>query len=251
MAAQGSADAKCVCRHSFSAHGLRGDPGCSFCSCRHFERPVVKHEVKLGKYPEMAFELLTKHPDFHDTPKDALVALVKDGHGRMFAPGAYLVHKGDKSHHVFVVLSGAVTVEPQNGTGHQAGAGQLAGDLRAFTEDPRWASVYADNALALELDVSKLRGLFAEYPDLFLTLTRLLAKFSESAEEVVNATVMAALEQHSVEVAQQRRDGLDPDKAMAIAARWRKIKEDENAADRAREAARAAIDAQTGRRPQG
>ena len=91
---------------------------------------------------------------------------------------------------------------------------------------------------------AEMAQLFAEYPDLFMTLTTLLAKYSENAEEVVNATVMAALEQHSIEVAESRREGLDPDKAMEIAARWRKIKEEDKAADRAKEAARAAIDQQ-------
>jgi CRP-like cAMP-binding protein len=248
-----AADTKCVCSHSLNAHGLRGDPGCSFCSCRRFERPAVaKEDVQLGKYATMAFELLSKDPAFKDIPREGLTTFVQDGRGRMFAPGAPLLSRGDKSHILHIVLSGNVTVQAKDGvSGQQVGAGGIAGDLRAFTDEPRWASVYAaDNALALEVDVSKLRPLFAEYPDLFMDLVRLLGKYSESVEEVANATVMAALEQQLVETAEQHHEGLDPDKALEIAARWRKIKEEERDANRAREAAKAAIEAQLRGRPQ-
>ena len=154
-------DTKCVCSHSFSAHGLRDDPGCSFCGCRRFERPASgKEEVRLSKYAAQGFELLSKHAELKALPKDAIATFVKDGHARMFAPGAYLVHRGDKSHAVHLVLSGSVTVQAgDTGGGQEASAGQLAGDLRAFTEEPRWASVYAaDSVLALEIDTAKLRG---------------------------------------------------------------------------------------------
>jgi CRP-like cAMP-binding protein len=245
-------DTRCVCTHSIAVHGIKGDdPGCSFCSCRRFERPSsAKVEVPLGKYSSSALELLSQTPELKPVPKDALVAFVKDGHGRMFAPGAVLVHRGERSHSLHVVLDGMVLVQKdEDSDGHEVGPGAIAGDLRAFTEEPRWASVVAiDNSLALEVDAGKLQPTFAEHPDFFMSLVQSLGKYSENAEEVVEATVQAALQQQTVEDAHERREGLDPQKQMEIAARWRQIKEDQKAADRAREAARAAIDSQMKKR---
>lgn len=244
-------DARCVCSHSFSAHGLR-DPGCGFCSCKRFTRPAVQtDEVQLGKYASTALELLSKDPTLRGMPKDALTAFVKDGHGRMFASGAYLVHRGDRSQDLHVVLEGSVKVESKEGTaGHQVGVGTIAGDIGALTDQARQASVYAiDNVLALEVDTGKLRQMFGEHPDFFMTLVQALGKFGDNPDEVIMATVQAALEQQTVERADQQREGLDPDKAVEIAARWRKLKEEERAAsDRAREAAQRAIESQTKRR---
>ena len=245
-------DARCVCTHSINAHGLHGDPGCSFCHCRQFSRPAaVHHDVELGKYAAMALDLLSHDPSLSSMPKEALVDVVKDGHGRMFAEGTCLVSRGDRSHALHVVLSGNVMVEPKEAAaGLQAGAGEVVGDLRALTEEPRWASVYAvDSVVALEVDTAKLRPVFAKFPELFMALVQWLGKYSENTDEVINATIEAALEQHSTEEAHERREGLDPSRVMELQARWRKLKEEDRAAaDRAREVAQQAIDQQTTRR---
>src|SRR6478609_7960926 len=100
-------DTRCVCTHSIAVHGIKNDPGCSFCSCRRFERPsVAKNDIELSKYSSSAFEMLSQTAELKPIPKEALVSFVKDGHGRMFAPGAYLVRRGDKSHALHVVLNG-------------------------------------------------------------------------------------------------------------------------------------------------
>jgi CRP-like cAMP-binding protein len=246
------AETRCTCSHSINAHGLNADAGCAFCQCRRFTRPeVAKEEVQLSKYANSAFELISKAPTLKDIHKDALVAFVKDGHGRMYADGNYLAHRGERSHALHVVLSGNVMVEPKegDGKGHELGAGSIAGDLRAFTEEPRWASIYAlESVMALEVDASTLKPTFSEHPEFFMALVQTLAKFSENTDEVISATVQAALEQQTVDQAEQHREGLDPGKAMEIAARWRKLKDEDKAtADRAREAQRKALDGQMGR----
>jgi CRP-like cAMP-binding protein len=246
------AESRCTCTHSINAHGLNGDAGCAFCQCARFTRPAVaKTDVELSKYANSALELLTKTPSLKAIEKDALVAFVKDGHGRMFAAGSYLARRGERSHNVHVVLSGGVYVEPKDeqGKGHELGAGEIAGDLRAFTDEPRWASIYATGStMALEVDASTLKPTFAEHPEFFMALVQNLGKFSDNADEVISATVQAALEQQTVDQAVQQREGLDPAKAMEIAARWRMLKdEDKAAADLAREAARKAVESQTSR----
>ena len=244
-------DQRCVCTHSIAVHGLHGDPGCSFCNCAHFARPEApKAEIQLGKYPSEAMQALTQSGTFQNVPKEALMELVKDGHGRMYAPGAYLVRRGDHDQHLHVILQGSVIIESEEGAGqHEAGAGAVAGDIRAFTEDVRYSSIYAnDNVLALEVDAGKLRETFHDHPELFMALVQVLGKYSDNTEDVIQATIQAALQQHEADQAEKQRDGLDPKKAMEIAARWRQIKEDDRAAaDRAREAAQRAINSQTGR----
>lgn len=252
MAVEASAvaEVRCTCTHSMNAHGVNGDAGCTFCSCPRFTRPAVKNDVELGKYAASAFDLISGSTALKAVPKEALVAFVKDGHGRLYANGSYLAKRGERSHALHVVLSGNVMVEPkEGGKGHQLGSGEVAGDLRAFTEEPRWANVYAlDSVTALEVDASTLRPTFSAHPEFFNALVNSLAKYSENTDEVINATVQAALEQQTQEQAEHRREGLDPDKALEIAARWRKLKEEQRAADdRAREAARKAVDSQTKR----
>lgn len=248
-----AAEARCTCTHSINAHGINGDAGCTFCSCPRFSRPnVPTHDAELGKYPASAYELISGSPLLKSVPKEAMVAFVKDGHGRLYANGSFLAKRGERSHALHVVLSGNVMVEPkEGGKGHQLSVGEVAGDLRAFTDEPRWADVYAlDSVTALEVDVSTLKPTFSAHPEFFNVLVQSLAKFSENTDEVINATVQAALEQQTNERAELKREGLDPKKAMEIAARWRKLKEEQRAADdRAREAARKAVDSQTNRGP--
>jgi CRP-like cAMP-binding protein len=246
-------ETRCVCNHSMAAHGLRGDPGCSFCSCRQFRRPSIDEaQIDLTRYASKALDLLLKSSVFKDTPKDVLIQLVKDGHGRVYGPGAYLIHHNDVSPMMHVILAGYVNVETQaqapgaKTVRTELGPGALVGDLRAFTEQPRWASISAeDNVETLEIDTSKLRGLFATAPELMMTLARMLAPYSATTDEMIDATVNLAVDQFSSDAkSEERREGLDPAKAMEIRARWQQLKEKDLAEQRAQAAARAAINQQ-------
>src|SRR5579862_1935575 len=244
-------DERCLCKHSVSAHGLHGDPGCIFCSCTQFRRPPIAGlEIALSRYGTKALDLLTKSPAFREIPKDALIAMVEDGHGRVYGPGAYLIRRGDTSSMLHIILAGGVSVETEAETpGAKPDvtvleAGAIAGDLGAFSDQARWASVSADDSVeALEIDVKKLRHVFRQYPELLMALAQTLAQFSASADELVNATVSLALEQLAEEPqGTGSQAGLDPGKAADIRSRWLELKEKDAADRRAREAARAAID---------
>lgn len=243
-------DARCVCKHGIAVHGIKNDPGCAFCGCPRFRRPAVSEQaaVPLGKFPSSAFDLLRKSSDWQAMAPAALTAFVKDGHGRMFAPQTFLVSRGEKSHALHVLLSGTALIEKDvTGQGNVVGPGDVAGDVRAFTDEPRWASIIAlESALALEVDTASLHSTFAQHPEFFMALVCSVGKFSDNPEEVIHATVQVALERYTAETKQDWHEGLDPAKKMEIAARWGRIKEQQRADDRAQKAARAAIDSQTG-----
>jgi CRP-like cAMP-binding protein len=150
-----------------------------------------------------------------------------------------------------VVLAGYVQVEAPSDTAQvnavkdELGPGSVVGDLRAFTEQPRWANISAEeNVETLEINASKLRPVFSKHPELMMTLAQALAPFSASTDDMVSATVNLAVDQFSVTEAEEKREGLDPAKAMEIRARWQKLKEKDLAEQRARETARAAINQQ-------
>ena len=245
-------DSRCVCKHSMAAHGLHGDPGCSFCSCRQFRRPALDEtQIDLTRYASKALDLLAKSPQFKQTPKEALIGLVQDGHGRVYGEGAYLIRRNENSPMLHIILDGFVSLEAQPETAtekavsEELGPGAIAGDLRAFSDQPRWADVNAENNVeTLEIDASKLRSVFAQYPDLLMTLAQALAPYSASTEELVSATLDMAVEQFSAGAGDTEREGLDPAKAAEIRTRWQQLKEKDLADQQAREAARAAIDRQ-------
>ena len=260
MAESADADVRCQCSHSSSAHGLRGYAGCSFCSCERFERPVVQRpKVHLTSYAQRALELMVKNPAFKGTPREALELFLAEGHGRIFQRGEMLIHRGDASRVLHVIIDGQVTLESgQPAEGEQRpqavhlGPSEIAADLRAFSGEPRWASVTASETVdALAVDTSKLKPVFAEFPDLFMTLAKTLALHTDSLDELVEATLSTALDQYSASVSRGRRDGLDPQKAQEIRERWRELKEMDSAEDRARAALRNAINQQTSKGKRG
>ena len=242
---------RCTCSHAMSAHGFRGQPGCTFCSCEQFRRPTVaKQKIELTRLAARAVDLLAHRPEFKGVPHEVLELFAADGHGRMYPPNIEIVKRGSGSHMLCVVISGSVHLEGEPGSKPiEMGPGQVAGDLRAFSGEERWASVVTDESSeVLEVNTTKLRGLFSDYPDLFDRLMQMFSRFTDNPDDLVEATLGMALEQFSAQVAadeKRQRGGLDPEKAQAIIARWRELKQEEQEEDKARAAARAAIESQT------
>jgi hypothetical protein len=221
---------------------------------------VAKAKIELGRYAKRALELLVKQPDFKSTPREALAMMLVDGRGRMYGPGIPLVQRGSTTHLLHVILAGDVEVESPPGPRGEpvqivrAGEGQLVGDLRAFSGEDRWATIITvDSVEVLEINTVKLKPVFAEYPDLFMTLARLLARYAgnladfDATSELVDATLEMALDQYEDTVSRTATGGIDPQKAMEIRQRWQELKELDKE-DRAREALRNAISAQTSRK---
>lgn len=247
-----ASDERCVCTHAMAAHGFRGQPGCTFCSCEQFRRPTVaRQKIELTRLAARAVDVLSHSPEFKGVSREALELFAVDGHGRMYPANTEIIARGSNSHMLCVVISGSVILQAEPGSDPiEMGPGEIAGDLRAFSGEERWASVTSNDAVEiLEVNTTKLRELFSDEPELFDRLMQLLSRYGQSADELVEATVSMALEQFAGYVAaqeKQHRGGLDPAKAAAIIARWHQIK-DEDQEDRARQATRNAIDAHTKR----
>lgn len=251
-----AAETHCVCRHSIEAHNIRNWTGCSFCNCTQFQRPtfaMVDEPVALSKFSSSALDVLQQGSGLNGLDTNAMVAFVKDGKGRMFAPQSRIVGRGDKSHALHVVLSGSVLVEKElSSQGRELGPGGVAGDLRAFTGDPRWASITAlQSAATLEVDTTNLSGAVAKYPGLLQGLVRSLMPFSEHPEEIMKSPLWAARRQPAAQAAAVAGEDPDAAKRAAIAARWAMLKAQQRAAEeatrRAQQVARDAIKSQTSR----
>ncbi len=243
-------EARCVCRHGADVHGRNNWPGCLLCSCFKFRPPSVarnEEPVTLSKYSTSAIELLETGQALQGVGHDAMMAFVKDGRGRVYPPKAQLVGRGDLSYALHVVLSGSLFIEKELAKGCELGPGDVAGDLRAFTGYPRWATIVTLNSAAtLEVNTQHLRGAFAEYPDLFRCVVRRVMPFSEHPEEIVKSAVWAAAHrQPAGPAAPVEKKDPAAEKGAAIAARWQVLKEEQEALERAQRVAREAIKSQT------
>ena len=160
--------------------------------------------VALGSYAATAFDLLSKGAALGHLAEEALVALVKDGKGRLFGDGHVLVRFGERSPLLHLVLDGRLLIEGRDRT-HTVSPGDAAGDLGAFVGEPRLASVSGHGSgLALEMDLIRLQPTFATHPDLFESLLRLLARFSGTTDDLVRTMVNAAFA-HQAAVANAAR----------------------------------------------
>jgi CRP-like cAMP-binding protein len=252
-------DTLCVCQHSAGVHNVKGRAGCIFCSCQEFQAPVftmTRSDVKLSSYSSSALDVLRLPASgLRTIEPDALVEFVKDGKGRMYSSDTRILTRGEKSQTLHVVLSGSLFVEKEKAnSGREVGPGEVAGDLRAFTGDPRWASITTlGSASTLEIDTTNLGSAFGQYPDLFKTLVKSLMPTSERPEEIMKSPLWAARRQPAQAAATAAAAGDDPEaaKKAAILARWELMKRErllaEEAARRAQRVARDAIKTQTKR----
>ena len=248
---------RCTCGHAAGVHGIKGDPGCTFCSCRRFERPVVQRpKVELTRFGAKALDFLSKDSRFKEVDKYGLSLILADGHGRVYPAGSTLVRRGAVTHDLHVVISGEVSLETANSEAEGrkplvVGEGSLVGDLRAFSGDERSTTILAlEDVEALEINTSKLKSVFEEYPDIFPVLAQVLGSYLAAlgdTAELAEATTDIALNQYGSADAEAKRDGVDPNKLNDIRARLREMQEAEREEDRARRVAREAIANQTRR----
>ena len=246
-------ETRCVCQHAIEAHRKGRFPGCLLCNCPGFKSPTFtlsEAPVTLSKYSMSAIELLGKKSALQGVGPDAVEAFVKDGKGRVYPAKSLIVSRGDLSYAFHVVLSGDLFIEKERVKGRQLGPGDVAGDLRAFTGAPRWASIATLTvASTLEVDANHLRGTFVQYPDLFRSVVRLVMPFSEHPEEIMRSPVWLA-QRHQPEGGPTRpssKPSPADEKAAAIAARWQEMKHEQEALDAARRAQRAAHDSMKSR----
>ncbi|QJP12506.1 cyclic nucleotide-binding domain-containing protein [Starkeya sp. ORNL1] len=114
-----------------------------------------------------------------DVPRLKLLAFTSE---RMnFAPGDVLFRQGDDSDAAYVLVSGSadVLIDAPDGpvVVSTVGANAIVGEMGIVTGDPRSATIIAKTPLgALRLRKEVFLSLLAEFPDMALSVTRLMVK---------------------------------------------------------------------------
>ena len=112
----------------------------------------------------------------HLTPNDW--TLIADKAKRMqFKPGDSIVHKGKRTHGIYLLLKGSAKVQiPTRATDRTIGPGEVCGEISFIDELPATASVVAqDSVEAYYLDRQTVQSLFELFPHLGSRFYRSLA----------------------------------------------------------------------------
>ncbi len=112
---------------------------------------------------------------------EEIEALAARGVTRAFPRNAVLINEGERSEHVYVILSGQVKVYCSDDAGREItlnfmGPGQFFGELSVIDDTPRSASVMTTEPATLSF-VSReaFKGYLADHPDIAYKFLRLLA----------------------------------------------------------------------------
>jgi phosphoserine phosphatase RsbU/P len=134
------------------------------------EAPQPEPSGTIGPAPvEEVAEVLAQHPTFAQFDRAALRAMAARCGFATFAAGDTIMHQGDPGDHAYLILEGEadIFVEITAGRIPMATLGRLKliGELGAFTDMPRTATVVARTAIdALRIERETLLGLAADFP---------------------------------------------------------------------------------------
>lgn len=117
-------------------------------------------------------------------------ALIADKATRMeFKPGQQFVHRGTRTHGIYLVLKGTASVQiAGHGSARMIGPGEVCGEISFLDELPATADVTAKEALsAYYLDRPTLQSLFELFPHLGSRFYRSLASIlSRRLREIID-----------------------------------------------------------------
>ncbi len=134
------------------------------------EAPQPEPSGTKGPVPvEAVAEVLAQHPTFAQFDRAALRAMAARCRFATFAAGDTIIHQGDPGDYAYLILEGEadIFVEIPAGRIPMATLGRLKliGELGAFTDMPRTATVIARTAIdALCIERETLLGLAADFP---------------------------------------------------------------------------------------
>ncbi|WP_332688422.1 cyclic nucleotide-binding domain-containing protein [Bosea sp. (in: a-proteobacteria)] len=126
--------------------------------------------------------VLRSVPIFGDLDTARLKLLAFTGERTVFAAGDVLFRQGDESDAAYVLLSGTADVMIAAGDGGpdrvwSVAQNAIVGEMGLVTDDPRSATVVATSAIdALKLRKDVFLALLAEFPNMALSVTRLMVK---------------------------------------------------------------------------
>ena len=136
----------------------------------------------MGEDSRDVAEFLADIPTLSGLPRPALKLLARAMKPTTFGPGTALMEQGAEGDCMVVIRSGTVQVSMTGDDGicrilAQVGEGAVLGEMALLTKEPRSADVLAlgvVEALVLELDA--FSHLIADYPDIAVVLTHLVAE---------------------------------------------------------------------------
>lgn len=125
---------------------------------------------------------LRRVPIFHGLDATRLRLLAFTGERARFASGDVLFRQGDEADAAYVLLSGTADVviaigEDGSFRGWSVAENAIVGEMGLVTDDPRSATVVAtSDVVALKLRKEVFLALLAEFPQMALSVTRLMIK---------------------------------------------------------------------------
>lgn len=127
-------------------------------------------------------QALRRVPIFHGLDAARLRLLAFTGERTTFAAGDVLFRRGDEANAAYVLLSGSADVviaigEDGSVRGWSVAENAIIGEMGLVTDDPRSATVVAtSDIVALKLRKDVFLALLAEFPQMALSVTRLMIK---------------------------------------------------------------------------
>ena len=149
-----------------------------------------------------AFETLSRSPVFQHVSEAHLREIARHCRRRSFAAGEVLMHQGDTSDSMDVLVKGKVKVERVFPGADKAvllatlQPGDVVGEMGVLAGSPRSATVTALNPLeTLELKAGFLKKLFMRDTDVLLAIMRIVSKRWKNMDEFVEMSLQVALNQ--------------------------------------------------------
>lgn len=137
------------------------------------------------------FEAISNARLFEGIPLDGLAELARHGVRRRFGRARLLMHQGDVSETMYVLLKGRVRVErsvpdvAEPLVLAELGPGDVVGEMGLLDHQPRSASVVAlEDTEAMELDDLALAQTVLRYPEVSAALLRVLSSRLRSTDEL-------------------------------------------------------------------
>lgn len=124
---------------------------------------------------EKSLPILRACPLFAALTDDQLGSVIRASHIESYAEGTTVFEEGDRGDAAYVVMTGSVDIRVGGRAGRNTvasvGAGELLGEIAAFTEMPRTASIVVKQTAALmKIEQSTIRKLVDESPEIANTI---------------------------------------------------------------------------------
>jgi len=125
--------------------------------------------------------VLSRHPYFASLPARVVAAVCSRVVARSYDKGSLIYAEGDEPQGLYLVASGSVRIFKGSEAGreqdlHHLAAGESFGDAAAFDGEPTIANAEPmERSVVLLVPRQALRDLMMEYPEIGLSVTRVLA----------------------------------------------------------------------------